>query len=95
MCVDQKCISVSNLRKHLPKCPQNCSGNGWCNNKGHCHCKYGFEPPYCNSHGFGGSLDSGPPMDPNGMYFTLYFFDLWTTEFNVNLFLVFEVFYSD
>lgn len=69
MCVNQKCMSVSSLRKQIPTCPQDCNGNGWCNNKGHCHCKDGFAPPHCDYPGPGGSLDSGPASDPNGMYF--------------------------
>ncbi|XP_018573243.1 disintegrin and metalloproteinase domain-containing protein 12 [Anoplophora glabripennis] len=65
MCVNQKCMSVSSLRKMGPACPQDCNGNGWCNNKGHCHCKDGFAPPYCDNPGPGGSMDSGPASDPN------------------------------
>lgn len=69
MCVNQKCMSVSSLRKLGPACPQDCNGNGWCNNKGHCHCKDGFAPPYCDNPGPGGSMDSGPASDPNGKVF--------------------------
>ncbi|CAG9821991.1 unnamed protein product, partial [Phaedon cochleariae] len=65
MCVNQKCMSVSSLRIQGPSCPQDCNGNGWCNNKGHCHCKDGFAPPFCDYPGPGGSLDSGPASDPN------------------------------
>ncbi|KAJ8917846.1 hypothetical protein NQ315_010759, partial [Exocentrus adspersus] len=65
MCVNQRCMSVSSLRKEGPTCPQSCNGNGWCNNKGHCHCKDGFAPPYCDYPGPGGSVDSGPASDPN------------------------------
>lgn len=39
-----------------------------CNNKGHCHCDKGYGPPYCASHGPGGSVDSGPASDPSSMY---------------------------
>ncbi|CAH1169140.1 unnamed protein product [Phyllotreta striolata] len=65
MCVNQKCMSVSSLRIHGPQCEKDCNGNGWCNNKGHCHCKNGFSPPNCDYPGPGGSLDSGPATDPN------------------------------
>ncbi|KAG5877205.1 hypothetical protein JTB14_017707 [Gonioctena quinquepunctata] len=65
MCVNQKCMSVSSLRRQGPSCPEDCNGNGWCNNKGHCHCKDGFAPPNCDYPGSGGSLDSGPASDPN------------------------------
>lgn len=83
MCVNQKCMSVSSLRKQGPNCPQDCNGNGWCNSKGHCHCKDGFAPPHCDYPGPGGSLDSGPASDPNGMfrkrilYLFNTFFKLW------------------
>ncbi|XP_057657242.1 uncharacterized protein LOC130894422 isoform X1 [Diorhabda carinulata] len=65
MCVNQKCMSVSSLRKQGPHCPDDCNGNGWCNNRGNCHCKDGFAPPNCYYPGPGGSLDSGPAADPN------------------------------
>lgn len=73
MCVNQKCMSVSSLRKQGPSCPQDCNGNGWCNSKGHCHCKNGFAPPHCDYPGSGGSLDSGPASDPNGKLNINYF----------------------
>ncbi|XP_074027845.1 disintegrin and metalloproteinase domain-containing protein meltrin isoform X1 [Leptinotarsa decemlineata] len=65
MCVNQKCMSVSSLRKAGPSCPEDCNGNGWCNSKGHCHCKDGFAPPHCDYPGPGGSMDSGPASDPD------------------------------
>ncbi|CAH1104939.1 unnamed protein product [Psylliodes chrysocephalus] len=65
MCVNQKCMSVSSLRKQGPHCVDDCNGNGWCNNKGNCHCRDGFAPPNCDYPGPGGSLDSGPAADPN------------------------------
>lgn len=65
MCVNQKCMSVASLRATKNKCPQDCNGNGVCNSLGHCHCKDGFSPPYCDYPGPGGSEDSGPASDPN------------------------------
>lgn len=65
MCVNQKCMSVDSLRAGISKCPQDCNGNGVCNSLGHCHCKDGFSPPYCDYPGPGGSEDSGPASDPN------------------------------
>lgn len=72
MCVNQKCISVAALRASMfenEPCPNNCNGNGVCNNLGHCHCNRGFRPPDCLQPGVGGSEDSGPAEDPNGEYF--------------------------
>lgn len=65
MCVNQKCMSVESLRAMKSKCPQDCNGNGLCNSLGHCHCKDGFSPPFCDYPGPGGSEDSGPASDPN------------------------------
>lgn len=65
MCVNQKCMSVDSLRAMKSKCPQDCNGNGMCNSLGHCHCKDGFSPPFCDYPGPGGSEDSGPASDPN------------------------------
>nr|CAI5835361.1 unnamed protein product [Callosobruchus analis] len=65
ICVKQKCTAVASLRRSIPSCPQDCNGNGWCNSMGHCHCKDGFAPPYCDYPGPGGSIDSGPATDPN------------------------------
>ncbi|XP_024936313.1 uncharacterized protein LOC107263145 isoform X2 [Cephus cinctus] len=68
MCVNQKCMAVSDLRASLlggKACPNNCGGNGVCNSRGHCHCNRGFKPPDCMELGVGGSEDSGPAEDPN------------------------------
>ncbi|XP_032793698.2 mucin-5AC [Daphnia magna] len=63
MCVDQRCVAVSSIIK--AGCPQKCGQNGECNNLGKCHCKVGFDPPYCQHFGAGGSEDGGPASDPN------------------------------
>lgn len=68
MCVNQKCMAVASLRANINKCPQDCNGNGVCNSLGHCHCREGFAPPFCNYPGPGGSEDSGPATDPNGNF---------------------------
>ncbi|XP_078032535.1 zinc metalloproteinase-disintegrin-like berythractivase [Augochlora pura] len=68
MCVNQKCMSVADLRATVSggdACPNNCGGNGVCNSLGHCHCNRGFRPPDCTQPGVGGSEDSGPAQDPN------------------------------
>ncbi|XP_029040896.2 disintegrin and metalloproteinase domain-containing protein 19 [Osmia bicornis bicornis] len=68
MCVNQKCMTVADLRASVSggkACPNNCGGNGVCNSLGHCHCSRGFRPPDCTQPGVGGSEDSGPAEDPN------------------------------
>jgi hypothetical protein len=64
MCVDQRCVAVSSVIK--AGCPHKCGMNGECNNLGKCHCKAGFDPPFCQHFGVGGSEDGGPASDPNG-----------------------------
>lgn len=71
MCVNQKCMAVDSLRANINKCPQDCNGNGVCNSLGHCHCRDGFAPPFCDYPGPGGSEDSGPATDPNGESFKI------------------------
>lgn len=72
MCVNQKCLPVESMRRNEPRCPNDCNGNGFCNNLGHCHCKDSFAPPFCDYPGIGGSEDSGPVKDPNGLCIILY-----------------------
>lgn len=64
MCLNQRCMSVKSLRLNGPHCQNDCHNNGWCNSLGHCHCKDGFGPPFCEFPGPGGSEDSGPATDP-------------------------------
>lgn len=68
MCVNQKCVALDKLRAEGigRQCPENCSGQGVCDNMGHCHCNAGFNPPLCNAPGPGGSEHSGPATNPNG-----------------------------
>ena len=68
MCFNQRCFSVDYLQNTSFKmCDNNCSGNGVCNSQGNCHCNEGFGPPDCSYSGYGGSIDSGPMVDPKGM----------------------------
>lgn len=67
MCVQQKCLAIEELNAQgigVP-CRENCSGNGICNNRGHCHCFDGLGGEVCNDVGNGGSVDSGPASNPN------------------------------
>ena len=58
-------------------CPNNCTGRGWCNSNGNCHCFDGYGGPECNKHGAGGSIDSGhasaSKMDEGTKMFILIF----------------------
>uniref|UniRef100_A0A182NL16 Uncharacterized protein n=1 Tax=Anopheles dirus TaxID=7168 RepID=A0A182NL16_9DIPT len=63
MCYRQRCESVELLNEWGlggKTCPHGCFGRGVCNSEGHCHCRDGYDPPYCEHQGTGGSLDSGP-----------------------------------
>lgn len=67
MCVNQKCLSIADLQARIGTCPNGCNDNGVCNSLGHCHCNRGYRSPDCLEPGFGGSVDSGPAQDPNGI----------------------------
>ncbi|XP_075842684.1 disintegrin and metalloproteinase domain-containing protein 25-like [Microtus pennsylvanicus] len=58
VCINRKCVSkliwVSDCS------PETCNLKGVCNNLHHCHCNVGWDPPFCLSRGYGGSVDSGP-----------------------------------
>lgn len=60
-CLDFTCLNSSVLDQSQ-KCDaqRNCSSNGVCNDKFHCHCNNGWAPPNCDKTGRGGSIDSGP-----------------------------------
>jgi len=67
MCVNQKCVGVNTiLGATNPVCANDCTGRGVCNSKGNCHCDDGYGGHYCEATGYGGSIDSGPAVDPYG-----------------------------
>ncbi|XP_012382687.2 disintegrin and metalloproteinase domain-containing protein 21-like [Dasypus novemcinctus] len=69
ICIHKKCISVSHLSQVC--LPETCNMKGVCNNKHHCHCGYGWSPPYCLHRGYGGSVDSGPASAKRSVFLPL------------------------
>jgi hypothetical protein len=87
-------MSVASLQLQGQTCPHDCNNNGWCNNLGHCHCRDGYAPPFCEDPGPGGSEDSGPASDPEGTSFDsrkwhLKVFVSARKEFVIALFVIF------
>ncbi|XP_071500832.1 zinc metalloproteinase-disintegrin-like MTP8 [Diadema antillarum] len=69
VCSNFQCRNLSTL--NIRACPFNCHNNGVCNSKNHCHCDPQWNPPLCNTPGYGGSIDSGPAR-PTDQPVTLY-----------------------
>ncbi|XP_030633603.1 disintegrin and metalloproteinase domain-containing protein 9 [Chanos chanos] len=59
VCLNYECQSVDVL-KYDCDVEKKCHGHGVCNNNKNCHCEYGWAPPFCETKGYGGSIDSGP-----------------------------------
>ncbi|NWW49512.1 ADAM9 protein, partial [Pedionomus torquatus] len=62
ICRHFQCVSVSVL-KYDCDVERQCHGHGVCNNNRNCHCEAGWAPPHCDTKGYGGSVDSGPPYN--------------------------------
>ncbi|XP_034995007.1 disintegrin and metalloproteinase domain-containing protein 9 [Zootoca vivipara] len=62
ICKHYQCVDVSVLGSSC-NAEHQCNGRGVCNSNKNCHCHPGWAPPYCDTKGYGGSLDSGPPYN--------------------------------
>ncbi|XP_053698664.1 disintegrin and metalloproteinase domain-containing protein 9-like [Sabethes cyaneus] len=68
MCWKQQCVSLTLLQENDigEICAGGCSDHGVCNSEGNCHCDEGYGGQFCEKSGLGGSIDSGPTVDPTG-----------------------------
>ncbi|XP_041088202.1 disintegrin and metalloproteinase domain-containing protein 9-like isoform X2 [Polyodon spathula] len=59
VCLNYQCVDASIL-KYDCDMEKKCHAHGVCNSNKNCHCEAGWAPPFCESKGYGGSVDSGP-----------------------------------
>lgn len=59
VCMNFECRSADILNYDCDV-EKKCHGHGVCNSNKNCHCHDGWEPPFCEVKGYGGSVDSGP-----------------------------------
>ncbi|XP_072538624.1 disintegrin and metalloproteinase domain-containing protein 9 isoform X2 [Salminus brasiliensis] len=59
VCLNYECRSADELNYDCDV-QKKCHGHGVCNSNKNCHCDNGWEPPFCEAVGYGGSIDSGP-----------------------------------
>uniref|UniRef100_A0A8D0Y580 ADAM metallopeptidase domain 9 n=1 Tax=Sus scrofa TaxID=9823 RepID=A0A8D0Y580_PIG len=59
ICRNFQCVNASVLNYDCD-IQKKCHGHGVCNSNKNCHCDNGWAPPYCDTTGYGGSVDSGP-----------------------------------
>uniref|UniRef100_A0A8C6X6J2 ADAM metallopeptidase domain 9 n=1 Tax=Naja naja TaxID=35670 RepID=A0A8C6X6J2_NAJNA len=77
VCKHYQCVNASVLDYDCD-IKNKCNGRGVCNSNKNCHCNSDWAPPYCDSPGYGGSIDSGPTYNgksPDLIYlFIIYLF---------------------
>ncbi|KAM7018755.1 disintegrin and metalloproteinase domain-containing protein 9 isoform 2-T2 [Tautogolabrus adspersus] len=59
VCMNFECRSADILNYDCDV-EKKCNGHGRCNSNKNCHCDDGWEAPFCELKGYGGSVDSGP-----------------------------------
>ncbi|KAL0593680.1 Disintegrin and metalloproteinase domain-containing protein 29 [Plecturocebus cupreus] len=70
ICIHRHCVHINILNSNCS--PAFCNKRGICNNKHHCHCNYLWDPPNCLKEGYGGSVDSDPPLREGRKSFVFY-----------------------
>ncbi|XP_060787213.1 disintegrin and metalloproteinase domain-containing protein 9 isoform X1 [Neoarius graeffei] len=59
VCLNYECRSADEL-KYDCDAQNKCHAHGVCNSNKNCHCDSKWAPPFCETAGYGGSIDSGP-----------------------------------